>query len=162
MPKLIFHLRYSAISKYAFKFTTITRWLPHYHGESVVKHAYTMHVSQCNIQCWYTYKYIYQKNNLHIGHWKSQKGINIIWYYEFYINLIIYLSNFSTEIKFISQKYKKAGYAECFFNSIIWKFQDRSNQRNIDDSDDCTILLLFLIYQNLNILNNHEHVKTTK
>ena len=91
----------------------------------------------------------------------SKKVQNII-YYEIYIDLIIYLSNFSTEIKFISQKYKKAGYAECFFNSVIRKFQDRSYQRNIDDSDDCTILLLFLIYQNLNIPNNHEHVKTTK
>ena len=45
-------------------------------------------------------------------------------------------SDFSEEIKFISHKYEKAGYPKRFINRVIRQFQDRPNQRNIDDFDD--------------------------
>ena len=48
-------------------------------------------------------------------------------------------SNFSKEIKFISQKYEKLDYSKRFINSVIKQFEDRSNQSNIDDLDDYII-----------------------
>ena len=48
-------------------------------------------------------------------------------------------SNFSEEIKFISHIYEKAVYFKRFINRVIRQFQDRSNQRNIDDFNDYII-----------------------
>ena len=42
-------------------------------------------------------------------------------------------------IKLVSHKYEKAGYPKRFINSVIKQFQNKSNQRNIDDFDDYII-----------------------
>ena len=47
--------------------------------------------------------------------------------------------NFNEEIKFISYIYEKAVYFKRFINRVIRQFQDRSNQRNIDDFNDYII-----------------------
>ena len=62
-------------------------------------------------------------------------------------------SHFSEEIKLISHEYEKADHPKHFVNNIIRQFQDRLNQRDIDDSDDYIIPLNFFRFSKIFYLN---------
>ena len=62
-------------------------------------------------------------------------------------------SNFSEEIKLISHEYEKADHPKHFVNNIIRQFQDRLNQRDIDDSDDYITPLNFFRFSKIFYLN---------
>ena len=49
--------------------------------------------------------------------------------------MIVYLQIFNEETKLISHKYEKTDYPKRVIDSVIRQFQNKSNQRHLDDID---------------------------